>query len=301
MTYEDKCCIYMCVFPNNKVYIGLTRDLYNRKKDHLHNARKDSSIMFHRAIRKYGEDSLEWKILEENLSREQADEKERLYIDLYKSTHRDYGYNCQTGGTHYAMTPDVIEKLKVIRGTPEYKEKALQTYNSNRDTNIQIQKNAARKRVQSQQREIICYDSALDDVVEFDALYKVFDYCGFKPKTIHVILNTESGVHKGRVWRYRDKVVDVDDFIENSRYLLKSRYERTARSRLKGRKIIATNKDGSTKEFNSIVEAASAIEGSRSVVASVLYGYKNSYKGWIFKYSDHITEESNNRSFDETK
>lgn len=91
---------------NNKVYIGQTiNSLTRRKGSHLLAARmlKDN-LYFHQAIRKYGEESFEWKILKEiNLEtkeelRKALNEAEIFFISLYDSKNPQKGYNLTSGG-----------------------------------------------------------------------------------------------------------------------------------------------------------------------------------------------------------
>ncbi len=83
---------------NGKYYIGKTiRALEIRKKEHLSEAkakRKDNS--FHKAIRKYGEENFEWKIIDEHENKDVLDELEKLYILRYESFEK--GYNETLGG-----------------------------------------------------------------------------------------------------------------------------------------------------------------------------------------------------------
>lgn len=86
---------------NGKVYIGQTIDFQRRKRKHLSDARKndvkDTSI-FHRAIRKYGEDSFSWEIIEE-VSSEQLDDREKYWIQFFESyIEYNKGYNMTLGG-----------------------------------------------------------------------------------------------------------------------------------------------------------------------------------------------------------
>jgi group I intron endonuclease len=85
---------------NNKVYIGKTYNFKKRKREHIYDLKRSSSY-FHRAILKYGEENFEWTILENNLSKEDANEKEKFYIKYYNSyvhAENSNGYNLSFGG-----------------------------------------------------------------------------------------------------------------------------------------------------------------------------------------------------------
>lgn len=100
MTEESKqCCtwkVYIHTTPSKKVYIGITsRDVRKRWNRGLG---YKSCTSFYNAIKKYGWDNIEHEILEENLSFEDAEIKEKYYIEKYNSNNPAYGYNLTSGG-----------------------------------------------------------------------------------------------------------------------------------------------------------------------------------------------------------
>lgn len=79
---------------NGKVYIGITcRTMKSRWYEGYRNNK-----YFHRAVLKYGWEGFYHEILEEGLTKEQAEEKERYYIKLHDSTDIKKGYNIELGG-----------------------------------------------------------------------------------------------------------------------------------------------------------------------------------------------------------
>lgn len=95
-------CVYKHTNKNNgKVYIGITGQQpelrWKNGEGYV------SNQYFYRAIQKNGWDGFEHEILEEGLTKEQALNKEKEYIALYKSNCRryrnpTYGYNATDGG-----------------------------------------------------------------------------------------------------------------------------------------------------------------------------------------------------------
>lgn len=87
--------IYKIVFPNNKIYIGLSSNI--KKRLTAHNKTNDD-LPVHRAIKKYGkisEKNVEiLEIVNESLLRE----REKYWIDYYKSFLPENGYNLILGG-----------------------------------------------------------------------------------------------------------------------------------------------------------------------------------------------------------
>ena len=83
-----------CV-PTNKWYIGQTIDLYGRLKSHFRNLQnsKKCNKYFERAFHLYGESAFEIHILEECVNKEDLDRLEKHYMDFFKSSDKDHGYN----------------------------------------------------------------------------------------------------------------------------------------------------------------------------------------------------------------
>ena len=81
---------------NNKIYIGITRQKVEKRwqkgKGYI------GCQHFFNAICKYGWDNFEHIILEDNLTEQQAKQKEMLYIKLYNTTNENFGYNMTIGG-----------------------------------------------------------------------------------------------------------------------------------------------------------------------------------------------------------
>lgn len=81
---------------NNKVYIGITCQKTNFRWGAGSGYRKQPK--FYHAICKYGWDNFEHIILFENLTFEEAKQKEIEMIDKYNAFTKQYGYNATKGG-----------------------------------------------------------------------------------------------------------------------------------------------------------------------------------------------------------
>lgn len=87
---------------NGKEYIGQTNNLKRRMKQHLqdsyHNYDNNRyNQVIHQAIRKYGIENFQISILEDEISDETIDEKEKCYIKKHNSILPN-GYNMTEGG-----------------------------------------------------------------------------------------------------------------------------------------------------------------------------------------------------------
>lgn len=81
---------------NGKVYIGITSNSPKRRWDCGRGYK--NQILFYRSIQKYSWDNFEHIILFENLTKEEAEQKEIELIKQYKSNNKKYGYNIANGG-----------------------------------------------------------------------------------------------------------------------------------------------------------------------------------------------------------
>lgn len=91
-----KYIIYKYKSPSNKYYIGITDNEDRRKSEHRKKQNNSETTKFARAIQKYGFDNLDYSILAEVETYEEANEKEIEYIIEYDSF--ENGYNGTKGG-----------------------------------------------------------------------------------------------------------------------------------------------------------------------------------------------------------
>ena len=94
---EREYCVYAHIAPNGKRYVGITC-CKPRNRRWQNGYGYNTQTLFYRAIKKYGWENFEHIILEDNLTAEEAGEKEKHYISLYKTDNRQYGYNAMEGG-----------------------------------------------------------------------------------------------------------------------------------------------------------------------------------------------------------
>lgn len=88
--------------PSGKSYVGQTKFIESiRWEQHCQAAfnqnSKEYNLPLSNAIRKYGKNNFQVKILEDNISTDQINNKERYYIELYETYKPQKGYNCNLG------------------------------------------------------------------------------------------------------------------------------------------------------------------------------------------------------------
>ena len=108
---EKKYIVYMHIAPNGKKYIGITCNNINKRW------RKGkgywSNEYFTNAINKYGWDNIQHLILFDNLSKKEAECKEKELINFHNTYKREYGYNIEKGGSlNKEVSNETREKLR---------------------------------------------------------------------------------------------------------------------------------------------------------------------------------------------
>jgi len=105
-----KYIIYMHKLINdNRVYIGMTKQ--KPQKRWQNGLGYTHSSYFYNAIKKYGWNNFEHIILFKNLSKEEAEAKEKELIKKYKSNIKGFGFNINDGGNCAIMTEEQKKKI----------------------------------------------------------------------------------------------------------------------------------------------------------------------------------------------
>lgn len=101
--------IYMTInLINNRKYIG------QKKSDvFLANKYLGSGIILRQAVRAYGKENFQVILIEECDTKEELDEKEKYYIELYDAAHSDEFYNIALGGQSQAHVHSEEEKKRI--------------------------------------------------------------------------------------------------------------------------------------------------------------------------------------------
>ena len=121
-------CAYKHTFPNAKIYMGITSINPLRRWENGFGYRKQT-VMF-RAICKYGWDNIQYEILFDGLTKEEACQKEIELIALYKSNNPEYGYNRDCGGN--CPTEEVKQHLREVNLGKHHSEESKRKMSESR-------------------------------------------------------------------------------------------------------------------------------------------------------------------------
>jgi len=119
--------VYAIGFPNGKLYIGITtRTTEQRFRGHVKDMQRGSTYTVHKALRKYGPDSVRLVTLHSGVTDDEAKELEKFYIAEWDLQNTDNGYNMTAGGDGCAgLVWTVASRQKLAaakRGTKHSRE-----------------------------------------------------------------------------------------------------------------------------------------------------------------------------------
>lgn len=112
--------VYMHTFPNNKKYVGITKQDVNKR---WCSGKHYKNQVVGKAIKKYGWENIKHEVIKENLSKEEACKLEQELISKHKSNQKEFGYNKSIGGevgkqVTY-MCQDAVQFINQYNTNPE--------------------------------------------------------------------------------------------------------------------------------------------------------------------------------------
>lgn len=248
---DKKWLVYKHTFPNGKSYIGIT---CKDPKDRWRNGEGYKGQRVYRAIKKYGWNNIKHEILEENLTIEQANEREKYYIQKFNTfiySKNTKGYNCTLGGDGTCGTPlsdEQKELLAKIHNSPEFKEMLC-------------------KRNKEMAKKIFQYSDDGEFLQEFDSITEASREYEVSTSSLSWAVKNET-LCVGYQWRFYQKNNIGKYYKRNLRPVIQFDLETG--------KII--------NRFNSISEAE--IETGISCIVSVCTKKNKSAGGYGWKYDD---------------
>lgn len=198
---------------NNKSYIGITSQDPEKR---WNNGEGYKLQPFYEAIKKYGWDNFEHIILEKNLTKKQAEEKEQFYIKYFDSYRKGYnfsegGESGFNGGHHKEKTKQIIsQKLsqyikdkdqdrgiklqEMLKNNPEINQKRIENINNIFKKGSQ----AAKDRVKNNNKKVRCIE--LNKI--FNSIKEAADFAKVDNSGITHCLKGQQKTSGGYHWEY---------------------------------------------------------------------------------------------------
>lgn len=203
---EEKCyTVYMHVCPNDKKYIGITKQ--QPEKRWMKGLGYQTNEYFYRAIKKYKWDNIKHIILFKNLSKEEAELKETEIIKEYKSDIREFGYNIEKGGHINCVSEETKNKISktmkekgIYKNNPNCFKKGSISWIKGKHHNEKTIKKIKEKRAK---QKIICNKVLCVETNEkFSSAKEVELKYGFDAKSIRRVCSGERNKAYNYTWKY---------------------------------------------------------------------------------------------------
>ena len=112
---EKICGIYKITSPTGKIYIGQSVDIKRRWQYHKSFTKTNLDSILYRSFAKYSVDEHKFEILEE-CKKEDLNERERYYIELYDTFETEHGMNLTKGGdSKVVFSESTLRKMSIAK------------------------------------------------------------------------------------------------------------------------------------------------------------------------------------------
>lgn len=221
---EIKHCVYAHINKiNGKMYIGQAKG-----NPAIRWGKGYSKCpLFYNAIKKYGWDNFEHKILAENLTINEANEKEIYFISVYNTTNIKFGYNLQRGGKNGLHSDETKLKISISNkgkhkmfgesnpfyGKTHTKEtiKVIAEKNTGKKHSIETiekMKNDPRRSFKGtahpQSKPVLQFDLCGHFIKEWDYINQARDCLGVDASTIVRCCKGKQKTAGGYIWKYKE-------------------------------------------------------------------------------------------------
>ena len=279
MIENDNYCVYVHTSPSGKRYVGQTGMKPERRwgKDGSYYLKKKNNgeyvqRYFAHAILKYGWDNFDHEIIASNLTKEEADNFEKILIDKLNTRNHQYGYNIREGGSHGKLSEETRRKLSELNKGKTASEEARKKMSESRKGRTLSDK--ARKALEKSHegRKITQYSLQGEFIKIWKSISEAGRCLNIDASSIAKCCKEHYRNAGGFIWKYfEDKLTEEDLILRN-----KSKRETcVAQYTLSGELVCV---------FNSMKEASSKTGIYYNSISRCCMGIRNSAGGFIWKH-----------------
>lgn len=268
---------YIYVFRNKinkKIYIGKTTELFKlRFNEHKYNAfTKLTKTYFYNALRKYGWDEFDKFVIYQtdyNNSKKEIDkiicEKEKFYINLFRTDCSDFGYNLTSGGDGvcgYKFSEETKAQMSKARsGENHWHYGKLNDYNS---------------------KKVLQFDLDFNFIKEWPSSAEIARQLNCKSSNIIRCCSNDIDTYKGFIWVRKENYFDG--------YLQK--YKSRAKCKSNDKSVLQYDFLGNfIEEYISGAVAAKKYKCDGSTITGAAKGKFPQGKGYIWIYKEDFSED----------
>ena len=274
-------CIYVHTSPSGKMYIGQTKLKPERRwgKDGAYYLKKKDNgeytqRYFAHAILKYGWGNFEHEIVASNLTKEEADNFEKLLIEKLNTTDSQYGYNIREGGSHGGLSEESRKKISdAFKGRTLPDETRVKISNSNKGRKLseKAQKAFEEARIRC---KVTQYSLQGELIKIWDSISEAGRCLNIDASSIAKCCKDIYSNAGGFIWKYYENEITEEEVILRN----KTKRERcVAQLSLSGELICI---------FKSIKEASLKTGIYYNGIARCCREERNKAGGFIWKYYD---------------
>ena len=205
--------VYMHITPNNKKYIGITKEKNTRER-----WRKGKGYWtnehFTSAINKYGWDNIQHIILYKELLKEEAENKEKELIEKYNTTDREYGYNIEKGGClNKEVSQETREKLRQNMLGKKHSDKTKQRMSEAHKgdkcywygKHLTEEHKQKLREVNKKTKRVNQYSTDGKYIKTFNSFREVAEMFNVTRQNIYAVCSGRRKTACGFIWRYADE------------------------------------------------------------------------------------------------
>lgn len=189
--------IYSHIFPNGKVYIGLSHIKPHRR---FREGKGYKGQFVYKAILKYGWENIQHKILEENLTFEEAIEREKYYIDKFDSMNKEKGYNVSYGHQPKESVKHSKPRIPSMLGKHHTEETKLKMSIAHKK--IKHKPMNLETKIKNS-KPVIQYDKQMNFVAEYYGITEASRQTGILISGISFCLHGRNKTSGGYIWRFK--------------------------------------------------------------------------------------------------
>lgn len=306
-------CVYVHTSPSGKMYVGQTGQKPEKRwRDdgagylHKNKSGEYKQPAFARAIIKYGWDNIGHEVVASNLTKEEADNFEKLLIEKLNTRDQKYGYNLKEGGSCGSLSEETRKKMSKSQTGKKLSEETRKKISESsmgkrlsEETKEKIRKAGIGKQCSEDFKKRMSRLKSGENnhnakrVVQYDLngkLIRIWDYIRQVEKEIGIIHGNISKCCKGEyktaggfIWRY------ADDEITNE-YIALCNELHTCRNQKKS--IVQYSLDNMfICYFDSVYEAGMKTGVDKGSISACCRGKNKTAGGFIWKYYEDIEED----------
>ena len=278
-------CVYVHTSPNGKMYIGQTglkpEKRWGKNGSYYLKKKKNGEYVqrvFAHAILKYGWDNFEHEIIASNLTKEEADNFEKLLIEKLNTMDSQYGYNLREGGSRGSLSEEARKKLSELNKGKKHSEEAKVKMSESRKGRPLSDK--AREALEESRKRYKIVQYSLEG--EF---IKIWDSISDAGRELEIDISSIAKCCKGFyrnaggfIWKYfEDELTKEELILRNTT----AKERCVAQYSLSGELICI---------FSSIKEASLKTNVYRNNISRCCSGTRKTAGGFIWKHYENIEE-----------